>query len=341
MHKITKRCILFAVITIAGLNVSFCIEAGLAQEKSLEKVTLALQWHTQCQFAGYYVALDKGFYKEEGIDLTITPGATDINPIHLVSSEIADFGTKWLADFMAAKDKGLSLVSIAQVLQSNGLMLIAKADSGIRTPQDFVDKKVSIWFFGNETQFFTLLNKLHIPPDRMYIEAQKWSMDPFIKGKVDVSMAMIYNEYLRVLDSGYQENDINIIDFTDYGLNFPGHVIFTRSMQLKNRPELCERMVRASLQGWAWAMDHPDEAVDIVLKHDETKSLKRAHQLKQMRAMIKLIAYGNRPLGYHSPEQVAFVMHALHENNVISRLLDMSDVYTNQVWKRARLEKKE
>ena len=251
------------------------IQNGLAREKLLKKVSLSLQWFTQCQFAGYYVALDKGFYRQEGIDLTIIPGASDINPLNQVSSEVADFGTKWLADFLVAKEEGFPLISIAQVLQSNGLVLIAKAKSGIKTPQDFIGKKVGIWFFGNEAQFFTLMNKLDIPLDQMHINALKWSIKPFLDGKFDVVTAMIYNEYLRVLDSGYKEKEINIIDFAEYGLNFPGQVIFTRNTILEKQPDLCEQMVRASLRGWAWAMDHPEETVAIVLKHDKIKILKR------------------------------------------------------------------
>ena len=196
---------------------------------------------------------------------------------------------------------------------------------------------MGIWFFGNEAQFFTLMNKLDIPLDQMHINALKWSIKPFLDGKFDVVTAMIYNEYLRVLDSGYKEKEINIIDFAEYGLNFPGQVIFTRNTILEKQPDLCEQMVRASLRGWAWAMDHPEETVDIVLKHDKTKILKRDHQLRQMKAVIKLIEYGNRPLGYHQPEQVASVMKTLLQNKVISHALDLPEVYTNQVWEKARV----
>jgi len=336
MEKTVSRSVMLIMVSACFCLFSF-IQNGLAQEKPLEKVSLSLQWLTQCQFAGYYVALDRGFYRQEGIDLTIIPGASDINPIYTVSSEVADFGTKWLADFLSAKNKGLPLISIAQVLQSNGLVLIAKAKSSIKIPRDFVGKRLGIWFFGNETQFFALMNKLGIPLDQMHIDALKWSIKPFLDGQFDVVMAMIYNEYLRVLDSGHKEKEINIIDFAEYGLNFPGQVIFTRISTLRDRPDLCERMVRASLRGWAWAMEHPEEAVDIVLKHDESKSLKRDHQLRQMKAVIKLIKYGSLPLGYHAPEQVAFVMTSLFQNKVLSQALDLSEVYTNQVWEKARV----
>jgi NitT/TauT family transport system substrate-binding protein len=334
MEKTMSRNFMFVVVSICF--VCFYPQNGQAQEKSLEKVSLAIQWLTQCQFAGYYVALDRGFYEQEGIDLTIIPGASDINPIHLVSSGAADFGTKWIADFLVAKEEGLPLISIAQILQSNGLVLIAKAESGIKTPQDFIGKKLGIWFFGNETQFFTLMNKFNIPLDQMHIEELKWSIEPFLNNEFDVITAMIYNEYLRILDGGDKKEEMNIIDFAEYGLNFPGQVIFTKTAILKKQPDLCERMVRASLQGWAWAMDNPEKAVDIVLKNDKTKSLKRDLQLKQMKAVIKLIKYGNRPLGYHQPDQVLFVMNSLVQNKVISHSLNLSDVYTNKVWENAQ-----
>jgi len=328
---------LVCIILSTGLTICISIQNGQAQKKPLKKVTLALQWLTQCQFAGYYVALEQGYYKQEGIDITIIPGASDINPIYQVSSGVADFGTKWLADFIAAKDKGEPLISIAQVLQSNGLVLIAKAKSNIKTPHDFIDKKIGIWFFGNETQFFALMNKLNISLDQMHVSAQKWSIKPFLNNEFDVAMAMIYNEYLRVLDSGYDKKEINVIDFSQYGMNFPGQVIFTRKSTMKKQPELCKQMLKASLKGWAWAIDHPEAAVDIVLKHDKTKILKKERQLRQMKAITKLIKYGNRPLGYHSPEQVASVMQNLVQHKVIPRSMELSEVYTNQIWEKARI----
>jgi len=330
--NILKYFICVAVCTCFCLILSMPKAMGFG--KSLEKVSLSIQWLTQCQFAGYYVALDKGFYKEKGIDLTILPGATDINPIHMVSSDLADFGTKWLADFLAARENAPALISIAQILQSNGLIMVAKAASGIKAPGDFIGKRLGIWFFGNETQFFALMTQLDIPFDKLNIDALKWSIKPFLDGRFDVITAMTYNEYLRILDGGYEKEALNIIDFSEYGLNFPGQVIFTKSSILEKKPDLCERMVRASLQGWGYAMNHQEEAVDIIMKYDKTKSLKKDLQLRQMAAVTKLITYGNRPLGYHDPEQVQFVQNRLLEHKVISRPQVLSEVYTNQVWEK-------
>jgi len=330
LRRLVRGAVLISLFVCASLW-----QHAHALEKPPQRVSLALQWLVQCQFAGYFAALEQGFYRWEGIDLTIIPGASDINPIDLVSSGAADFGTKWLADFMAAKDNGLPLISIAQVLQHNGLVLIAKAKTGIRTPRDFIGKNLGIWFFGNEIQFFALMNKLSIPLDRMRIDALKWSIEPFLNDQFDVVMAMVYNEYLRALDSGYLKKDINVIDFAEYGLNFPGQVIFTHNATLQNNPDLCARMVRASLQGWQWAIDHPAKAVDIVMKYDQTKSLNRDLQLKQINAVIELVKYGNRPLGYHQPEQVAFVLSSLLEHRVLSQKLELADIYTNSIWEQA------
>ena len=235
-----------------------------------EKVTLSLNWLTQCQFAGYYAALENGYYEEEGIDLTIKPGAADINPIYLVNSGIADFGTKWISDFFNERDKGLEIISIAQILQDNGLVMIAKAKSGIKTPYDFAGKKIGIWLFNNETQFYAMMNHLKIPLDSMDIFPLGWDITPFLDEKYDAVMAMTYNEYLRVLDSGYTKEEINIIDFKDYDYNFAGQVIFTKQSTFKNNPDLCEKMTRASLRGWKWAMENQEKAVEIVLKYDRT-----------------------------------------------------------------------
>ena len=322
-----KRPYLFFLIIllvyISSTNLLF------AQNKKPVKVTLSLNWLTQCQFAGYYAALENGYYLEEGIDLNIKPGAADINSIYLVESGTADFGVKWLSDFFNSRDKGLKIVSIAQILQSNGLIMISKKSSGIKTPYDFINKKIGIWLFNNETQFYALMKNLGIPLESMEIFALSWDIEPFINDKYDVVMAMTFNEYLRVLDSGYSKDEINIIDFKDYGFNFPGQVLFTKQATLDKDPLLCEKMVRASLKGWKWAMENQEKAVDIVLKYDRTGLLKKEHQIRQMKEITNLIKYRNIPLGYHSPELTSKLIKNLYDNKIISNPADLKKSYTN------------
>ncbi len=330
-----KKKLLYSVFIIILFLFINNHEFLYAENNKPEKVSLSLQWLTQCQFAGYYAALENGFYSDEGLDLTINPGAGDINSIKNVESGISEFGTKWLADFLKAKDSGAEIISIAQILQSNGLIMLSKSESEIKTPYDFKGKKIGIWYFGNEIQFYTLINNLKIPPDSMEILPQQWSIEPFLDNEYDAVMAMNYNEYLRILDRVKDKNKLNIIDFRDYGFNFPGHVIFTKEETAENNPELCEKMVRASLRGWKWAMENQEKAVDIVLKHDRTGILEREHQLKQMKEITNLIQSGGIKLGYHSEKQSSFVIKSLFENNIIADPDSLAESYTNNFVEKA------
>jgi NitT/TauT family transport system substrate-binding protein len=295
------------------------------------KVTLALQWLTQCQFAGFYVALEKGYYREEGIDLTIRPGASDSNPVQLVTLGAADFGTRWLADLMTAVDKGSPMISVAQILQGNGLVLVARSDSGIRHPRDFTGKRVGIWFFGNQIQFYALMSATGVDPEKVKVSPMQFSVKPFLNRQYDVINAMTYNEVLTLLAGGLKREQLRIFDFADYGLNFPGDTLFTRRAMLKDDPGLVRRMVRASLRGWTEALKNPDEAVRIVLKHDRTGKLAAGHQQAQMKEIARLARMGDRSLGAHSTEDVERVSGILAKHKLISRRLSAEEVVTNAV----------
>jgi NitT/TauT family transport system substrate-binding protein len=318
------------LISAAALVVAFTPAAAAAQPvlKAQEKVTLALQWLTQCQFAGFYVALEKGYYREEGIDLTIRPGASDSNPVQLVSLGAAEFGTRWLADLIGAVDKGSPVVSIAQLLQSNGMVLIAHTDSKIRHPRDFVGKRVGIWFFGNQIQFYTLMSQSGVDVNKVKVSPMQFSVKPFLNRQYDVINTMTYNELLTVLQTLKREQ-LRVFDFADYGLNFPGDVLFTRRALLKDRPELVRRMVKASLRGWRDAVDDPEAAVRIVMKHDRTGTLELEHQRAQMKEVARLVRVGNRVLGTHVAEEVDRVSAILAKNKLISRQLKADEVVTN------------
>ena len=261
-------------------------------------VTLNLQWVTQAQFAGYYVALDKGWYSEEGIALTIRPGGPDVSPIISVRTGTAEFGTSLLADVIIASQQTNDIVSIAQIQQTNGLLLISKKDSIIKKPSDFVGKIVGVWLGNWEAQFNALIAKEGIRPNDFTLVSQGFSMDTFLNGELDVASAMIYNEYYTVLESGIKPQDITIINYADYGLDFPGDVLFTSTKIMKENPDLCVRMLRASLRGWQYAIENPEEAVDIVLKYDKSGVQTREHQLSMMLEIAKLVQVNLRQIGY-------------------------------------------
>ena len=312
-----------------------CSGSGSEPEPQADKVTLQLQWVPQTQFAGYYVALSKGWYAEENIDLTIKPGGPDILSVDRVTSGVAQFGTAVLPDLVDAIESGDDVVSIAQIQQSSGLLLLAKKSSGINGPEDFVGKRVGVWLGGWETQFNALIAQEGIDLDSFELVAQGFSMTPFLEGELDVASAMIYNEYLTVLRSGLSEDELNIIDYADYNLDFPGDLLFTSRGLLESNPDLCVRMLRASLRGWEYAIKNPPEAAEIVIEYDQSGLLEYRHQLAMMKEVAKLVARSVRPIGYTERSDIVRVIGTLSTYDVLEDVLQPEDVYDGTIWEQA------
>jgi NitT/TauT family transport system substrate-binding protein len=300
-----------------------------------DRVSLQLQWVTQAQFAGYYVALDKGWYQEEGINLTIVPGGPDITPVDRVAAGTSHFGTTLLADLAVAVQKGKPVVSIAQVQQQNGLILVAFKTSGIQGPKDFRGNQVGVWLGSWEAQFQALMAQEGLAPSDYTLVSQGYSMDAFLGGELDVASAMRYNEYHVVLESGVKAEALNVIDYADYGLGFPGDTLFTSRRLVEENPDLCVRMVRASLRGWQYAIEHPEEAADIVLKYDTTGTQTRPHQLTMMQEIAKLVKPTGSTLGYTDIATVQGMLDLLLEYNVLDGPVQAGDVWNEAFWKQA------
>src|SRR5437762_1055306 len=206
------------------LLVALSLAAGVWASTALaqsgpDKVRLQIKWVPQAQFAGYFVALDKGFYSDENLDVQIIPGGPDIVTEQQVANDQADFGVDWVASFLAFRDKGLPLIDVAQVYQSSGLMLVSRKAMNIASPTDLKGKNVGVWYGGNEFEFLALMDKLGYDPDKdMNVIKQGFTMDPFLAGQMDAASAMTYNEYQVVLESGVKPEDLNVINYTQEGV---------------------------------------------------------------------------------------------------------------------------
>ncbi len=334
-HAIALRYALVALMLL-GLF-SGCTPKGTVETPAEpQAVTLQLQWFPQAQFAGYYVALEKGWYAEEGLNVTIRSGGPDIAPATAVAGGNAEFGTSMLADLAVAVQEGQPLVSIGQIQQQNGLLLLAFRSSGIDDPTDFVGKSVGVWLGSWDAQFRALMAQQAISSDQYKLVSQGFSMEAFLDGDLDVASAMIYNEYHVVLESGVAANELNIIDYADYGLDLPGDTLFTTKALVEQNPDLCVRMLRASLRGWDYAIANPEEAADIVLKYDLTGTQTREHQLSMMREIALLVKSSEvRPLGYTDRADVLRVADTLQRYGILAGSILPEEIYTNTIWESA------
>jgi NitT/TauT family transport system substrate-binding protein len=278
------------------------VALGAASAEAADKVTLQLKWVTQAQFAGYYVAKEKGFYTEENLDVEIKPGGPDIAPPQVLAGGGADVILDWMPSALATREKGVPLVNIAQPFKSSGMMLTCRKDTGIKTPADFKGKTLGVWFFGNEYPFLSWMSQLGIKTDGsadgVNVLKQGFNVDPLLQKQADCISTMTYNEYWQVIDAGLKPEDLITFKYEDQGVATLEDGIYVLEDKLKDAAfvDKMVRFVRASMKGWKWAEANPDDAAMIVLENDSTGAQTEKHQKRMMGEIAKLTAGSNGKL---------------------------------------------
>ncbi|MCP1198708.1 ABC transporter substrate-binding protein [Notoacmeibacter sp. MSK16QG-6] len=283
--------------TFATMALSATIALGAGQTafaQEMDKLTLQLKWVTQGQFAGYYVAKDKGFYEDVNLDVEIKPGGPDIAPPQVIAGGGADVIIDWMPSALASREKGVALVNIAQPFKRSGMMLTCRKDTGIESPEDFKGKTLGVWFFGNEYPFLAWMSKLGIPTEGgeegVEVLKQGFNVDPLIQKQADCISTMTYNEYWQVIDAGYSEDDLVVFNYTDQGVATLEDGLYVLEEDLDD-PAMVDkyaRFVAASMKGWEYARENPDEAAEIVLENDATGAQTEEHQKRMVGEINKL-----------------------------------------------------
>jgi NitT/TauT family transport system substrate-binding protein len=304
----------------------FKATSAMAGEMALKKASFIPQWAPQAQFAGYYVAYERGIYKKHGIDLTIIPGGPDHPSSDFLEAGKADFATLWLSSGIQKRAHGVKLVNIAQMMQRSALMLVAKKSSGIKTPQDINGKKVGLWGPIFQIQPRAFFKKYNL---RVKIIPQSYSVNLLLRNGVDVASAMWYNEYHIILNSGLNPDELTTFFFHEHGLNFPEDGIYTLEDTFQKDPSLCCAFVEASIEGWLYAFGHPEEALDIILKYMAKAhiSANRVHQKWMLERMEDLILPHDITMGRLLPEDYNRVGQGLKENSLIKEVPDFKSFY--------------
>lgn len=297
--------------------------AGAAQ--AAEDVTLQLKWVTQAQFAGYYVALDKGFYGEEDLNVTIKPGGPDIAPVQVLLGGGADVMVDWMPSAVAAREQGAPVVNIAQPFKSSGMMLTCLKETGITAPTDFPGRTLGVWFFGNEYPFLSWMAHLGIPTDGgangVTVLKQGFNVDPLLQKQADCISTMTYNEYWQVIDAGISEDQLITFKYEDQGVATLEDGLYALEGKLAD-PAFQDKMVkfvRASMKGWKWAEENPEEAALIVLEYDETGAQTEGHQTRMMSEVAKLTAGSNGALDPADYERTVNILLGGGSDPVISK----------------------
>ncbi len=277
----------FSIVPI--LFLSFFPPPDAYAETGLACRTMIPLWSPQAQFAGYYVALEKGFYRKRGIDMTVLKGGPASSGWEFLKDGRADFAILWLTTAIRQYCEEFRLVNVGQIIPRSAMILVAKKSTNIRQPSDMNGKKASVWD-----------GDLAIPPRAFFRKyglqvkeiPQSYTVNLFLRGGVDVASAMWYNEYHTILNTGIDPDELTVFSLSDYGLNFPEDGIYMLESAYRKNPGLAGACVDASLEGWRYAFDHPDEALEIVVRHMREANIcaNRTHQKWMLARMRDLVA---------------------------------------------------
>jgi NitT/TauT family transport system substrate-binding protein len=273
----------------------------------LTEISLQLQWLPQAQFAGYYVALDQGYFEEEGFDsVEIVPSGGDIVPQDALVAGDVDFAIAWVPKVLGSIEaSGVELTNIAQVFQKSGTLQVSWADSGIESVADFEGKRIGSWGFGNEWEIFAAMADEGLDSTTVSITTQDFSMNALLDGDVDAAQAMTYNEWAQVLEvvnpeTGelYQPEDFNVISYEDTAGAMLQDAIWADTARLDDPAyaDAAVRFLKAIIKGWVYSRDNPEDAAAIVFEAATSAELAfpvgPVHQLWQMNEVNKLIWAG-------------------------------------------------
>lgn len=268
--------------------------AALTVSAQAEKVTLQLKWVTQAQFAGYYVAQEKGFYKDAGLEVTIKAGGPDINPEQVLAGGGADVIIDWMPSALASREKGATAVNIAQPFKRSGLLLACRKETGIAKPEDFKGKTIGVWFGGNEFPLLSWLSQLKLPTtggaDGVTLMKQGFNVDPFLQKQADCISVMSYNEYHQILEAGVKADDVVVFNYTDFKVNNLEDGLYVSADKLKDPAFVATmaKFVKASMKGFDEMRKDPKGSVAAVLKNDASGSQTEAHQASMVDEVNKL-----------------------------------------------------
>jgi NitT/TauT family transport system substrate-binding protein len=332
--SILLMAVLMLILTACGAKESTgtqatdssATNAATSAPAGLKKVVLRLKWVHQAQFAGFYAAVEKGFYKEAGLDVEIRPGGSDFPAVQMVASGSEDFGVTGADQILLGREKGVPVTAISTIYRETPFVLFSLKSSGITTMKDLEGKQVGVKLGGNEELTYrAMVKSAGIDASKIKEMPIKFDLSPLLSGQVKVWPGYVINEVLAVKEGG---QEVNIIKPKDNGINFYADTLFTKQSLIDKDPELVKSFVQASMKGWEYAMKNPEEAAGFGLQYGDT--LKLEHEVSMMKASIPMLQPENLPLGKMDLAAWDILQKSLMELKFLKKEQDLKQVFTNQ-----------
>lgn len=313
----------------------------VAQEGELEKVIVQLNWIKQGEYHGIFNALEQGFYEEEGLDVEIQAGGPDIRPVALVAAGEAHFAVGKPAEVITARYNETPVVMVIQTFQDSYTVYLAKKANGIEAIDDINGKRFGVWFGGGEFEAMLMAERSGVGTDNVVWTAQKFSMVEFYEDKLDIASATIHNEFHVVLDAGYSLDELTVFRASDYGAAMIDDGIYTTEKLIAERPDLVQAFVNATMRGWKWGLEHPEETVqNVLISAPDLQVRKQLFQVEEANKLTTARSAQEYGMGYLNIEDWEVSQAGLLELDVIDSPIDLEAAFDLSFWEAVPVEYK-
>ena len=306
-----------------GIILGVSVMTGCQAQEPVDQVTLQLKWVHQAQFAGYYVALEKGFYAEENIDLEILPGGPGVDYFQVLEDGLAEFAVVRPEGIFFERVAGNEIKAFATIYQVNPFLMVSLEESGITTPRDFPGKTIALAGTDSDSQFSAMLINAGVDPQSMTVVPFTFDYEPFFNGVVDVMPSFAAGSLLALEREGYE---MNYIWPTDYGVHWYSDTLAAGDSLLASDPDLVTRFLRATLKGHQYIYNNLDEVVEICLNYADVKD--REVQMGMLEASLPLLVSGGNQLGEMEPAVWEEIQSDLIEFGYLDELIPLEEVMT-------------
>lgn len=313
---VAKRLVFMAGLFIVSM---FSLH-GTEPDKALRTVTLQLKWKHQFQFAGYYAAVEKGFFREAGLSVKLVEAAGNMNPADAVFEGRAEFGI-CTSDILLLRAAGKPAVVLATVFQHSPQVLVASRKAGIEHLHDLAGRKIAME--PNAADLIAYLNDEGLPREKYTALPHQFNVSSLLNGEIDALSAYSTDEPFLLREAAF---DYSIFNPAMGGIDFYGDVLFTTETLIRKEPALVQRFRDAALKGWAYAMDHPDEITGLILdKYSQRHS--RDHLAFEASQMQKLVLKDVVGIGYTNPARWQQILSIYQRLNLIDSTLTTDGLF--------------
>ncbi len=311
-----------------GAGVGSQYNDSIPESDHLPLLVFAPHWLPQAQFAGFYVAKEKGFYASKGIDVEIIHPTASVNNMQYLLNGKADIASSFLVTAMKHKQSGIDLVNIAQLSQHSAIMFVTKKNSGVRDLRDFEGKRVGVWLSGFQETPMALIREQELSVDWVPVLS---TVNLFLLDGIDALTVMWYNEYHQLYLSGIDHDELNHFFMSDYGFNIPEDGIYVLDETFRQRHNDLTKFVEATLEGWDYASAHKDYTVDLVVRLMQEANIpaNRTHQSWMLEKVLEAHCHLNKgiPRTLLEPKDFEQALNLVKNHHQLDQSIDYKDFF--------------